>query len=149
MKAIHKRIGSRVKKYHQQFTKYLYERDTIFATIWVFLFIIILGSIPLNLYVLNPLKQALQDFDFNDLTYAKLEKAEKTPFDSRIVIVNIGHEDREVLSMVIDKVAAGKPKVMGLDALFHGELDPYKDSLLNETFKRHDNLVVAYRLDLS
>ena len=69
MKSIHKRIGRRVRKYHLHFTKYLYERDTVFATLSVFAFIIILGLIPINFYFLNPLKLALKDFDFNDITY--------------------------------------------------------------------------------
>ncbi|MBK8142185.1 MAG: hypothetical protein IPK57_15255 [Chitinophagaceae bacterium] len=59
------------KRFGTHFTKYLLERDTVFATIWVFIFIVGLGSIPLNLYVLNPLKMGLKDFDFTDLAYSK------------------------------------------------------------------------------
>ena len=145
-KAIHKRIGKKVLGYHRHFTKYLYERDTIFATLWVFLFIVVLGSIPINFYILNPLKLALKDFDFNDVTYAELHKNENIAVDSNIVIVNIGHADREVLSMIIDKLGSMKPKVMGLDAYFEGPGDPYQDSLLNASFARNTNLVVAVKL---
>lgn len=147
-KPLHKHIGHHARKIHGHFTKYLYERDTIFATIWVFLFIIILGSIPLNLGVLNPIKLGLKDFDANDLSYSKLGKAKNTPIDKRIVIINIGQADREGLAMMIDKAAGMKPKVMALDVTFDGPKDPHQDSLISETFRRNKNLIAARRLVL-
>ncbi len=146
-KPLHKHIGHRLKRSHVPFTKYLYERDTIFATIWVFLFIIVLGSLPINLGFLNPIKLGLKDFDFNDISYSKLGKAQNDSLDDRIVIVNIGKADREGLSYMIDKVAAGKPKVIGLDVLFPGPLDEFKDSLLSVTLSKHKNLVYAVKFE--
>jgi hypothetical protein len=141
------------KKFHSRFTKYLYERDTIFATLWVFIFIVGLGAIPLNLGFLNPIKLGLKDFDYNDISYSKLGKSligntKNDKFDSRIVIVNIGTADRELLSMVIDKVASHNPRVMALDALFFEEKDVVKDSMLAATFGKHKNLIVASKLEL-
>ena len=144
----HRHIGHHAKKFHGHFTKYLYERDTIFATLWVFLFIVVLGSIPLNLGVINPIKLSLKDFDSNDLSYSKLGKAQNTPIDKRIAIVNIGNADREVLSLIIDKVGMMKPKLMALDAYFNGPGDPYQDSLLSESFARNKNLIAAAVLEL-
>jgi hypothetical protein len=146
-KRFHQHVIHRLKRSHVHFTKYLYERDTILATVWVFLFIIVLGSIPINFYVLNPIKMALKDFDFNDLSYAKLGKAKDTPLDSNIVIVNIGHADREGLAWLIDKTAEMKPKVMGLDVLFDGQREPEKDSLFRAVANKHHNLVFVSRLD--
>lgn len=141
------------RKVHGRVTKYLYERDTIFATIWVFIFIIVLGSIPLNLGIMNPLKLGLKDFDFNDLTYSKLGKGQNRQvndtLDKRIAIVNIGYANREEIAMMIDKVGAMNPKVMGLDALFYDPRDPQHDSLLSETFKRNKNLIASKMLILS
>jgi CHASE2 domain-containing sensor protein len=144
MKHIHKKIGRHLIRFPRHFTKYLTERDTILATVWVFVFIVGLGSIPLNLGVINPLKLSLKDFDSNDLSYSKyIGKAEHTKLDKNITIVNIGNADRELLSMLIDKVASFKPKVIALDAYFDGPKDPLQDSMLNETFKRHKNVIVA------
>lgn len=150
-KPLHKHIGGHAKKVHSHFTKYLYERDTIFATIWVFLFIVVLGSIPLNLGVLNPIKLGLKDFDFNDMSYSKLGKADlgegkNKKFDNRIVIVNIGMADREGLAMMIDKAGTMNPKVMALDVLFYAEKDTYQDSLLSEVFLRNKQLIAAQQL---
>ena len=148
-KPLHKHIGHHFKRFHGHVTKYLYERDTVFATLWVFIFIIVLGSIPLNLGVINPIKLGLKDFDSNDMSYSKLGKAKTTPIDTNIVIVNIGMADREGLSLMIDKVGTMKPKVMALDAYFDGPNDPHQDSMLSETFKRNTNLIAATRLELS
>src|SRR5688572_14938536 len=129
-KPLHKHIGRHARNVRNQFTKYLYERDTIFATIWVFLFIVILGSIPLNLSVLNPVKLGLKDFDFNDISYSKLDKTNQHLLDSNIVIINIGQADREGIALMIEKTASMHPKVMGLDVMFDTAKDPVKDSML-------------------
>ncbi len=147
-KPLHKHIGHHARKVHGHITKYLYERDTIFATIWVFLFIVILGSIPLNLGIINPIKLGLKDFDSNDMSYSKLGKAEHTDIDNNIVVINIGQADREGIAMMIEKTASFSPKVMGLDVLFDGERDPSKDSLLRETIKRNKTLVLAAKFQL-
>ncbi|MDZ4810321.1 MAG: CHASE2 domain-containing protein [Bacteroidota bacterium] len=147
-KPLHKHIGHQARKMHGHFTKYLYERDTIFATIWVFLFIIILGSIPLNLGSLNPIKLGLKDLDMNDMSYSKLGKAQNTPIDtSNIVVINIGQADREGIAAIINKTASYKPKVMGLDVIFNGPRDAAKDSLLREAIQRNKNLVVAVKIE--
>ncbi|MBC7873986.1 MAG: CHASE2 domain-containing protein [Ferruginibacter sp.] len=149
-KPLHKHIGHHARKVHGHITKYLYERDTIFATLWVFLFIIILGSIPINLGFINPIKLGLKDFDSNDMVYSKLGKGAHTEVDKKdIVIINIGQADREGISHLIEKTASYNPKIMGLDVVFDGARDPSKDSLLRETFRRHENLVAAvkYQVD--
>jgi hypothetical protein len=153
-KPFHKKLGQGVRKYHRHFTKYLYERDTIFATIWVFIFIVVLGTIPINFYFLNPIKLALKDFEFNDITYSKLGKAKlgagkNSRFDNRIVVINIAHADREGIAMLIEKTASMGPKVMGLDALFYGPGDPSQDSILSYTLRKHTNLVSAAKLVFS
>lgn len=124
------------------------ERDTLFATLWVFIFIIVLGSIPLNLGIMNPIKLGLKDFDFNDLSYSKLGKSQQTPIDtSNIVVINIGYADREGIAAIIEKTASFKPKVMGLDVIFTGPRDPHKDSVLRETIARNKNLVLAVKYE--
>lgn len=142
-KPLHKHIGHQARRGYSKVTKYLTERDTMFATLWVFVFIVALGSIPLNLGVMNPLKLGLKDFDFNDLYYSKVGNKQNTPIDPNIVVINIGQADREGIAMIIDKTASFQPKVMGLDVVFDGPRDPVKDSILKETVLRHKNLVMA------
>jgi CHASE2 domain-containing sensor protein len=143
-KLLHKHIGTRAKKIGHKVTKYLLERDTLFATLWVFIFIVVLGSIPLNLGSMNPIKLGMKDFDFNDLYYSKVS-GRIDSIDKRIVIVNIGMANREEIAMIIDKVASYKPKVMGLDVLFNEPREEKEDSVLRDCFRRNKNLVLAVK----
>lgn len=136
------------KRFHRQLTKYLVEKDTLFATLWVFIFIFALGSIPLNLGVMNPIKLGLKDFDFNDLSYSKLGKAATTPIDSNIVIINIGDSDRQGIAMLIEKTATYSPKVMGLDVTFDGPRDTLSDMYLKNVIDANKNLVLAVKYDV-
>lgn len=145
-KPFHKHIGHHAKRVGGHFTKYLYERDTIFATLWVFIFIVGLGLIPLNLYVLNPLKQSMKDFDFTDMVYSKLGTNALDTIDKRIVIVNIGNADRAGIAGLIEKTASYNPKIIGLDVTFDGPRDPAADSLLSEVVKNTPNLVMANQI---
>jgi hypothetical protein len=150
MKKAVKKFGSGAKKVSKHLTKYLYERDTIFSTLWVFVFIVALGSIPINFYFLNPLKLSMKDFDFNDLAYSKLGKgklgsSKDSNFDKNIVIINIGDLDREGLAMLVDKTASYGPKVIGLDVWMEDAREPHKDSLMREVVSRTPNLVLASR----
>lgn len=138
---LHKHIARHTKKYVSHITKYLYERDTLFATISVFVFLILLGMIPINFYVLNPMKTALKDFDFNDIAYAKLEKGKYDSIDRRIVVVNTGELDRAEIGFLIEKVSTYEPKVIGLDIFFIDPKEPDKDSILREALRKTKNLV--------
>jgi len=146
-KPLHKHIGQGVKKAGLKFTKYLHERDTIFATIWVFIFIVVLGLIPLNLGILNPVKLGLKDFDFNDLYFSKVGNTQKNDVDSSIVVVNIGKADREGIAQLIEKTTSMGPKVIGVDALFTQPKDPVTDSILKAVIHRNKNVVLAVKYE--
>lgn len=133
--------------FYHFYLRYLFKRDTILATISVFLFIWLLSLIPLNTGILNPFKTALKDLDFNDISYSVLNKNKNTPIDNRIVIVNIGNADRAGLAMMIEQLKAAEPKVIGLDVTFNAAKDPHTDSLLANTIANSPNLVVVSRLD--
>jgi len=142
---LHKHIARHTKRYVSHITKYLYERDTLFATIAVFVLLILIGMIKLNFYVLNPMKLALKDFDFNDISYSKLQKGKFDSVDRDIIIVNTGHLDRAELGFLIEKVNTYHPKVIGLDIFFTYPKDeePEKDSILREALLKTKNLVAV------
>ncbi|MCX8021009.1 MAG: CHASE2 domain-containing protein [Chitinophagaceae bacterium] len=145
MEKHHGHSQKKKQKIHHRITKYLYEKDTLFATLWVFIFIVVLGSLPLNLGFLNPVKLNLKDFDFSDISYSKLSKDQAVPVDSNIVIINIANYDREGIAYLIEKTASYEPKVIGLDATFPGPKEPEKDSMLRNTIRKHKNLVLAVK----
>jgi CHASE2 domain-containing sensor protein len=132
---------------HHFYLRYLYKRDTIFATFSVFIVIGLLALLPLNTGILNPFKTALNDLDFNDISYSVLNKNANTPVDNRIIIVNIGTADRPTLALMIEKLRMAQPKVIGLDAHFEGARDPQTDSILRTIIATTPNLVIVSQLE--
>jgi len=135
-----------MRSFYKSYRKYLFNRDTLFSIIAVFIVIGFLALLPLNTSVLNPIKSALADFNFNDLAYAKLGKNAETPIDQRIVLVNIGQADRGEISMMLQKIHEANPKAIGLDVRFEEARDPALDAMLSRTLKSIPNLVMASRL---
>jgi CHASE2 domain-containing sensor protein len=111
---------------------------TAFAIIWLLTFI------PVNLGFFNPLKNALYDFDANDLIFSKFNYDKNA--DTNIVIVNIGYLNRPQIADVITKIKSFGPKVVGLDILFIGNKDPVGDLLLEEAVKSGGNTVIVNKL---
>lgn len=126
--------------------RYLFKRDTILATLMVFLLMGLLSLIPLNTHVLDPIKMALQDFDYNDMAYSKFGKNNHVGVDTNIVIVNIEDAGRSEITLVLDEVVAMHPKVIGVDVMFNEPKDPSVDFALLDLFKTNSNVVLAYNL---
>ncbi|TDG37821.1 CHASE2 domain-containing protein [Pedobacter changchengzhani] len=125
---------------------YLKNRDTILATISVFLIMGLLALIPINTHILDPFKLALHDFNYNDLVYSKMGKNKNTSIDTNIVVVNIADAGRLEIAQMIQKSYDAKAKVIGVDVLFKVAKDPSADSVLNNTFNTKNNVVMAYNL---
>lgn len=126
--------------------KYLFKRDTILATIMVFVVMGLLALVPINTHVLDPVKMALQDFDYNDLAYSQFGKNAQTSVDTSIVIVNIGDADRSGIAGLISALLSKKPAVIGVDVLFNEPKEPGPDSLLVQLFSGPGKIVLAYNL---
>jgi CHASE2 domain-containing sensor protein len=125
--------------------RYLFKRDTILATLMVFILIGLLSLIPLNTHVLDPFKLALQDFDYNDLAYSKMHKGEEADIDTNIVIVNVGQAKRPEIAEMIRKINEQHPKVTGVDVFFENAKSAEEDSLLMEVIKS-PGIVSAYKM---
>ncbi|RZL69587.1 MAG: CHASE2 domain-containing protein [Pedobacter sp.] len=124
--------------------KYLFKRDTLFATISVFLVMGMFSFIPINTHFLDPIHLALADFDYNDLAYAKMHKNENTPADTNLVVVNIGQGSRMDIANMIAKIDAQKPKVIGVDVLFKERKDTAADNALAKHFANNKKIVAAF-----
>ena len=126
--------------------KYLFKRDAILATIMVFVVMGMLALIPINTHVLDPIKLALQDFDYNDMAYSQFNKNSHTAVDTGIVIINIGDADRAEIAAIIEKAAAENPIVTGVDVLFNEPKEAQVDSILQQLFSSSNKIVLAYNL---
>lgn len=125
---------------------YLLHRDTLFATISVFLLIGIFSLFHFNTHLFDPIQKALHDFDFNDLSYAKMNKASGSAEDDNITIVNIGNADRGTLALLINKLNTYQPAAIGADIVFDEENRSEHDSSLAGIISNSPKLVIGERV---
>lgn len=124
--------------------KKIFKLKFLGITITVFVLIWLLTFIPINLGFFNPMKNALYDFDVNDIVFSKLSPDKSA--DTNIVIVNIGYLNRPQIAELITKIKSYKPKVVGLDILFREHKEPIGDSLLSNAIKLDGNTVIVNKL---
>lgn len=123
--------------------KYFFKRDTLLATIAVFVVMGLLALIPLNTHLFDPLKAALADVNFNDLSFSALKLHKVNPVEKDIVIVNIEHADRKKIATALNRVEETEARVIGLDVLFDGPSDSTSDSILAYAIRNNEKLVVS------
>ncbi|MBC7849944.1 MAG: CHASE2 domain-containing protein [Chitinophagaceae bacterium] len=123
--------------------KYLFKKDTVFATIAVFIVMGLFSLIPLNTHVLDPIRIALTDISYNDLSFDRSEK-NTGQVDSNIVIINVGNSDRASIANLLVTLKGHHPKVVGIDLLFLDPKDPSVDSLLKASIADLPNTVLAH-----
>ncbi len=125
--------------------KYFFKRDTLFATLAVFLIILAFKFIPLNLHIFDPIKAALSDIEFNDLAFSKTNKENK--YDENIIVIDADTANRKDLAFLIDKLSDYSPSVIGVDLLFLKEgKDSVANRMLGSILKNTPNLVQAVKL---
>jgi len=118
--------------------KYFGITVTAFVIIWLLTFI------PVNLGFFNPLKNALYDFDANDMVFSKFSSDKDA--DTNIVIVNIGYLTRPQIAELITKIKSYKPKVVGLDILFRENKESVGDAMLQNAIAMDSNTVIVNKL---
>lgn len=97
--------------------------DTIFATAFIFVFMWGASKLLASVDWLDPMGQALNDFEVTDLAFSQLR--EDPHGDTAVVIVNIGNLTRAGIARQIEVISKYDPAVIGLDAFFYR---PKKDT---------------------
>jgi len=118
-------------------------KDVLLSTVFVFICIFLFRFIVVNAHFLDPIKNALKDFEVLDLALTEFEKQNNTGADTNIVIINIGELDRKGISVLLNTINEFQPKVVGLDVTFNQLKDPETDSMLAYALKNTPNLVKA------
>jgi len=127
--------------------QYLFSRDTLVATILVFVVIFTFARLENAIGLFDPKDMTAKDFDYNDLAFNLLSKYKNIPVDTDIYIVDIGNDDRKRIAAVIDTVCKAKPKVVAVDVLFNQPKNEEQDSALKRIFRTNKLVVSAYQLD--
>lgn len=114
-------------------------KRSFYITVCIFLLIGTLKWLPLNFDFLDPLNQALEDFQLTDLVYKNFKEEKQ---DTHIVFVNIGFLNRIEIAQQIDNIAKFNPKVIGIDALFATPKDSLTDTTLSKVLQKYGNKIV-------
>ncbi len=120
-----------------------YFKDSVIISSLVFLFMWILGNVPIlqNLEMLNPIENVLNDFDLTDVVFSQIRGPQ--PADTNIVLVNIGSLPRDGMAALVDRLNQYEPAVIGIDAFSRRPLDPLADSLYAAALSQVKNLVMV------
>ncbi len=113
----------------------------IFGTIFVFFTMWGLGKVTFSLDFLNVFGEVLDDYNTNDIAFSKF----KAPFaatDTNIVVVNFGELGRAQVAEQIDILNHFEPAVIGIDAEYEVDGDPFEDSVFAASLARTKNLVL-------
>ena len=116
--------------------------DFLVVTTLLFTVVALIGLVSFNLTLFDPIEKALADFNFSDLLYSKLSSKQEL-LDTNIVLVNIGHLDREQIARQIKRIRSYHPKVIGFDGFFAVKRDPAVDSALLVQLKDPPGIVMA------
>nr|WP_262908673.1 CHASE2 domain-containing protein [Hymenobacter translucens] len=100
---------------------------------------------PIRFDFLNPMEEALSDFEVTDIIFSRLRQ--ETTADTSIVLVNIGVLDRAGIAAQLDRINADGPLVVGIDAFFWNRKDPVGDSLLAAALARTPRLVLVSKIE--
>lgn len=101
-----------------------------------------IGLVTINISFFDPIEKALSDFSFSDLLYSKLASKQEN-LDTNIVLVNIGHLNREQITRQINRISSHQPKVIGFDGFFSMLRDSVVDAELQSAFQTAPNFVLA------
>lgn len=110
--------------------------------------------VPFAIKALNPIGEALKDFNLTDLVFSQLRDENKVPTNTNIVIIDVGDArecDRGCIATEIMAVNSYQPKVLALDMFFRKEKKENpdqiaKDSLLEAALSQSKNLIMATQM---
>ena len=121
--------------------KQLLRLNTLICTLFIFLTVGILASIPAQFEVLDPVGKALADFEITDLVYSKIRSEQ--PSDTNIVLVNIASLNRKEIAKQIRTLNKFEPKIIAVDAFFRSKKEFEQDVPLLMSLADVDNLVMV------
>ncbi len=100
-----------------------------------------------NIEFLNPIANALKDFEFNDIYYSRLQDNDQKVIDTNVVIVNIGYDSREEIARKINVINSFNPAVIALDVTFEKPKQALSDSILADAISKTPDIVIASYFD--
>ena len=121
----------------------LFSFDNFMITLATCVVIALLYVLPNNFEFLNPMQQALGDFELTDMVFSKFRDESETTVDTNVVIINIGHASRDEIAQIIENVQRYDPVVVGVDSFFRSQKDSTSDARLSNAIASVKNIVLV------
>ena len=84
---------------------------------------------------------------FSRCSTGKQETKNKSKRATEIVLINAGKANRQLIGNALTKISLCKPKVVGINFVFHGTSNPRGDSILSLGLKGTNNVILASNLE--
>jgi CHASE2 domain-containing sensor protein len=127
----------------QKLRKGLWIKHNFLCTVFIFVLLGLLSSIPIQSDVFNPVQSTFDDFELTDIVFSKLRPDTLYKADTNIVLVNIGRLDRKGIAEEINSINKHHPKVIGIDAAFRFPKSLESDTALANALAGVQNLVLV------
>lgn len=120
---------------------------SVFATIFIFLFMVFAGSFLAIFDFLDPIGEALEGYEITDQVFSNPTWRDVPAAEEDIVIVNIGMLPRRGIAEQINIINSFGPKVIGLDAVFRTlKPDTLGDMMLAAALANSPNVLMYEKL---
>ncbi len=124
-----------------------YWYKSLFATLFIFLFLAF-ARIFLGIFdFLDPIGDALTGYEVTDQVFSNPQWREVPPVEDDIIVVNVGNLSRAGIAQQINIINSFGPKVIGLDLIFRNlKADTLGDMMLANAIANSPNIVVYQKL---
>ena len=120
---------------------------SLFATVFIFLFMVFAGSFLAIFDFLDPIGEALEGYEITDQVFSNPSWREAPQAEEDIVIVNVGEISRAGIAQQINIINSFEPKVIGLDLRFRTlKSDTLGDMMLANALANTPNIVMYQKL---
>lgn len=127
-------------------SKFIFHRDAIISTLVTFILYALLHLIAFNTHYLNPITSALEDFEFSDLYFSRIQSG-APEMSKEIILFNVAESSREEIVKQIKRIRSYEPRVIGLDISFTQKKNSQIDSLLKQELHSEIPTVIAASVD--
>ena len=120
---------------------------SLFATIFIFVFMQFAGSFLAIFDFLDPVGEALEGYEITDQVFSNPSWRDAPVAEQDIVIVNVGEMGRAGIAQQINIINSFEPKVIGLDLIFRSlKSDTLGDMMLANALANTPNIVMYQKL---
>jgi CHASE2 domain-containing sensor protein len=122
--------------------KFLLDWNHYCVVAFVFGFMWLTSQIPIQSDFIDPIGQAIGDFELTDMVFSKMQDTTELT-DTNVVLINVGTLNRKELAQALRTINACHPKTVGIDLFFRKPKSQELDTALANALAETRNLVLV------